>query len=367
MLKREMDMKRFGLLLSFLAIAILSGAQTRDAQIAFDNEVHNFGTIKEEAGKVKHRFTFINTGASPLLIQDVKATCGCTAPSWSKEPIPAGGKGYVEAIFDPKGRPNAFTKYLYVMANTVPASTKLTISGTVTPRPRTIEDEYRYVFGGLRLKANHLAFGNVPNTGTKKFSLEVVNTSDAPVELGFMKVPTHLKIEFSPAKLKPGEKGLIKASYDASKKSDWGMVIDRLQVTVNGESERNYRLVVSANITEDFSAMSAEQMANAPKAVVDKPEVNFGKLKQTDKFEHEFVLTNEGKSTLFIRKIKSSCGCTAVQPEKKQIKPGESVAIKTIFTAAGKRGNQNKNVTIITNDPKRSNLILRIKGEVEVS
>nr|MDA3822863.1 DUF1573 domain-containing protein [Bacteroidales bacterium] len=89
-----------------------------------------------------------------------------------------------------------------------------------------------------------------------------------------------------------------------------------------------------------------------------------GKNNQKEKFEHTFVLSNTGKSTLFFRKIKAACGCTAVQPEKNQIEPGESIDIKTIFNTAGKRGNQNKTVTIITNDPNRSNLILRIKGEV---
>ena len=52
------------------------------------------------------------------------------------------------------------------------------------------------------------------------------------------------------------------------------------------------------------------------------------------------------------------------QPEKKVISPGESVDIKTVFNSAGKLGNQNKTVTIITNDPKKSKMILWVKGEV---
>ena len=76
------------------------------------------------------------------------------------------------------------------------------------------------------------------------------------------------------------------------------------------------------------------------------------------------MLTNSGKSDLEIRKVKASCGCTAVQPEKRIITPGESVNIKTVFNSAGKVGNQNKTVTIITNDPKKSKMILWVKGEV---
>jgi hypothetical protein len=221
--------------------------------------------------------------------------------------------------------------------------------------------------GGLRLKANHLAFGNVNNTENKDYKLEVINTSDKNITLGFDQVPAHLKIKFVPEVLKPMETGFIIASYDASAKGDWGMLIDRVNVVVDGQSERDYRLVVSANIVEDFSSMTPDQLANAPFLEVDAPEVDFGQMKQSEKFEHDFVLKNSGKSTLYIRKIKASCGCTAVQPEKNQIEPGESVKIKTIFNAAGKRGNQNKNVTVITNDPQHSNLVLRIKGEVVAS
>lgn len=353
--------------LVLITISALGFSQSKTAQISFDTDVHDFGTIKEESGKVSYKFEFVNTGTTPLLIETVKATCGCTAPNWTRQPIAPGGKGFVAATYDPAGRPNAFTKYLYVTSNSNPAVTKLTIKGEVTPKPRSIEDDYRYSMAGLRLKANHLAFGNVTNTAKKEYTLEIYNNSNQDLSLGFERIPEHLDIKFVPEVLKPNQKGEIRATYDASMKSDWGMLIDRVNVTVNGVSERNYRLVVSANVVEDFSALSPQELASAPVVKVDAEEVNFGSMKQSEKFEHDFIVTNDGKSTLYIRKIKASCGCTAVQPEKKQIEPGESVKIKTVFNAAGKRGNQNKNVTIITNDPKRSNLILRIKGEVIVS
>lgn len=341
-----------------------ANAQTIAPNISFEKVVHDFGKIKEEAGKVTYKFPFINTGQNDLLIDTVRATCGCTAPNWTRKPIPPGGTGFVAATFNPAGRPSAFSKYLYVTSNSKPASTKLTIKGEVLAKPKTIEDDYRYSMGALRLKANHLAFGNVTNTAKKDYQLEVVNNSDKEISLALERIPGHMEIEFKPSILKAHEKGLIVAKYDASMKKDWGMLIDRINVSINDVSDRNYRLVVSANIVEDFSSLSAAEKANAPIVNVDNPEVNFGKIQQNEKFEHAFVLTNTGKSQLYIRKIKASCGCTAVQPEKKEIAPGESVKITTVFNSAGKRGNQNKNVTIITNDPKHSNLILRIKGEV---
>ena len=352
--------------LMMMVFAYSGFSQTKGANLSFEKQVHDFGTMKEEAGTATYNFKFVNTGGTPLIIQNVRADCGCTAPSWTREPIPPGGNGFVAATYNPAGRPGVFSKYLYVDSNSEQGAIRLTIKGEVTAKPRTIEDEYRYSMGGLRLKANHLAFGTVNHAEKKDYRMEIINNSDRQIKLGFQSVPGHLDIKFVPEILKPNEKGSLVAIYDAAKKNDWGMLIDRINVTVDGVYDRSYSLVVSANIVEDFSALSASLLAKAPVAVVDNPEVSFGQMKQSEKFEHEFVLTNSGNSTLYIRKINSSCGCTAARPDKMQIEPGDSVKIKTVFNSAGKRGNQNQTVTIITNDPKRSNLVLRIKGEVLV-
>jgi hypothetical protein len=76
-------------------------------------------------------------------------------------------------------------------------------------------------------------------------------------------------------------------------------------------------------------------------------------MKQGEKKDHTFNLTNDGKSELIIRNVRSSCGCTAVAPSKKVIAPGESVPIKVTFDSRGKRGRQSKSITVITNDPKK--------------
>jgi hypothetical protein len=270
----------------------------------------------------------------------------------------------VAATYDPAGRPGSFRKYVTVISNSNPGNVRLTIAGEVEAKPRTIEDDYHYAMGPIRLKSNHLAFGNLKNTATAEKQLEVINTSDKDVEIAFQRVPNHVKIEAIPSSLKPNQKGVIMANYNAPVRNDWGFVIDRMNLSLNGVTERNYSLVVSANIEEDFSSLSPEALAQAPVINVDNTEFNFGKIKQGEKMEHVYVLTNSGKSDLYIRKVKASCGCTAVQPAKNVIAPGESVDIKTVFNSAGKTGNQNKTVTIITNDPKKSKLILWVKGEV---
>ena len=357
-------MKQILILFCLAGLLVPLSSQTVEPKISFDNQEHDFGKFKESDGKVTYKFEFVNTGVSDLIVQNVTASCGCTAPRWTREPVPPGSKGYVAATYNPAGRPGAFRKYVTVISNSNPGSVRLTIAGEVEPKPRTVEDDYRYAMGPMRLKSNHLAFGNLKNTQTTEKQLEVINTSEEKVELEFERIPKHIAIRAEPASLKPGEKGMILATYNAPARNDWGFVIDRMGLKINGVSERNYSLVISANIEEDFSAMTADQLANAPVLSVDDPEFKFGKISQGDKVEHTYVLSNSGKTDLHIRKVKASCGCTAVQPEKNVIAPGESVKIKTVFNSAGKVGNQNKTVTIITNDPKKSKMILWVKGEV---
>jgi hypothetical protein len=357
-------MKRILLVVSLAVFIVPLMSQTVQPKISFSETTHDFGKFKEADGNVTHKFEFVNTGGSALIIQNVSASCGCTAPSWTREPIPPGGKGYVAATYNPAGRPGAFRKYVTVISNSNPGSERLTIAGEVEPKPKTIADDYPYAMGPMRLKSNHLAFGNLKNTVTTEKSLEVINTSDKDVKVTFQKVPQHITIKMEPALLKANQKGIIVATYSAPVRNDWGFVIDRMNLDINGTSDRAYSLVVSANIEEDFSTLSEAELAKAPVLNVDNTEFNFGKINQGDKVDHTYVLTNSGKSDLIIRSVKASCGCTAVQPDKQVISPGESVNIKTVFNSAGKVGSQNKTVTIITNDPKHSKMILWVKGEV---
>src|SRR5688572_8968843 len=71
----------------------------------FQTTDHDFGTINE-GQVVEYTYSFKNVGDAPLIIQNAQGSCGCTVPEWSKDPIPAGGTGFVKAKFDSNGKPN---------------------------------------------------------------------------------------------------------------------------------------------------------------------------------------------------------------------------------------------------------------------
>jgi hypothetical protein len=359
-------MKKYVFLSFFLAIAFSIGSlsQTVEPTISFDKDTHDFGSIKEENGKVRFDFQFTNTGGKPLIINQVRASCGCTSPDWSKEPILPGKKGFVSATYDPMNRPGPFNKSLTVVSNSTNPNVVLYIKGDVAPKPVTIEDTYRYSMGDIRLVSNHVSFAQVLKGRTSTQETEIINVSQNPVKISFKNVPSHLVVKAVPEVLKPGDKGVISVSYNSELKNDWGFVVDRVDVLLNDQFNSTNRLTVSATIEEDFGSWSQEQIANAPSISFDNNTFDFKEIKQGVKVEHVFTITNQGKSNLIIRNVKASCGCTAVSPVDDVIKPGASTTVKVIFNSTGKIGKQNKTITIISNDPQKSRSILWIKGDV---
>lgn len=339
-------------------------AQSKSATIAFNETSFNFGNMQESAGTQTHKFEFTNTGGEALIIQNVSTSCGCTTPEWTKEPVKPGQKGFVSAAYNPLGRPGGFEKYITVQSNAEPQMVKLTISGNVTPKPLSIEDEYRFPFGAVRLNMNHLSFGSVNKGQIQVKEVAVVNISAQPQTVKFENVPAHLSINVSPATLAPNQKGIIQITYNSAKINDWGFLIDRLDVFVSGKTDNASKLIVSADIQEDFTKISAAEKANSAKISFAQNTFDFGKLKQGESASFEYTFTNIGKSNLFIRKVTAACGCTAVITSADMIPPGKTGTIKTTFNSAGKIGAQNKTITVITNDPDSPKLILWIKGEV---
>lgn len=85
-------------------------------QISFDDTKHDFGVITE--GEIaKHAYHFKNTGDQPLLISKAIASCGCTVPSYPKQPIPPGGEGDIVVEFNSKNRVGKQNKNVLVYSN----------------------------------------------------------------------------------------------------------------------------------------------------------------------------------------------------------------------------------------------------------
>lgn len=117
----------------FLSLGLFSSA-TAQGILQFDVESFDFGTV-EEGDKADKTFTFKNTGNQPIILSDVRASCGCTTPNWTREPVMPGQSGKIEVSYNSAGRPGAFNKTITITSNGTEATKVLTIRGNVVSDP----------------------------------------------------------------------------------------------------------------------------------------------------------------------------------------------------------------------------------------
>lgn len=115
---------------SQVSAAVTAAAPKTDmATAVFDSQNFDFGKIKQGV-PATHEFTFTNKSNVTMVITGVQASCGCTTPDWSKNPIPPGGQGFVKATFNAAGVGN-FDKSVTVTANVEAGMISLRIHGEV--------------------------------------------------------------------------------------------------------------------------------------------------------------------------------------------------------------------------------------------
>jgi hypothetical protein len=126
-------MKKVGFILLF-SLIMTGLAFAQKPAMEFQKTEHNFGTIMEEIGAVTTQFTFKNTGDAPIIIQRVSSSCGCTTPSYTRQPILPGKEGTISAQYSTVRRPGTFNKTIRVYTNIPDTVYVLTIKGNVTPK-----------------------------------------------------------------------------------------------------------------------------------------------------------------------------------------------------------------------------------------
>jgi hypothetical protein len=119
-------MKKFFLLSLFVSMAftMINAQETKTQEqplngpkISFSEQEHNYGTI-QKGGDGNCEFVFTNEGNEPLILSNVKASCGCTTPSWTKEPIMPGKTGTIKVRYN-TNNVGSFTKTITVTSNAI--------------------------------------------------------------------------------------------------------------------------------------------------------------------------------------------------------------------------------------------------------
>ncbi len=126
----------------------------------------------------------------------------------------------------------------------------------------------------------------------------------------------------------------------------------------------NTELLSAQNISSNDKNTDNSTSIKKPKIFFESPDFNFGKVYKGSKVVHVFKLENRGNDTLEIKKVKPSCGCTAVILSNKTIPPGKAGEIKSTFNSGNYRGKVKKTISVLSNDHDTPNHKLTISGEI---
>jgi hypothetical protein len=126
------------LLLCVSSVGLLNAqdAKLSGPEISFDKLVHDFGNVFQ-GDKTEYDFKFINTGKEPLIISDVRSSCGCTVPEWPRNPILPGGSATIKVKYN-SNIVGQINKQVTIISNAANSPVNLRIAGNVEKMPSEI-------------------------------------------------------------------------------------------------------------------------------------------------------------------------------------------------------------------------------------
>jgi len=364
-------MKRISFTLFCMGVILV--AMSQKAIISFDKKSFDFGKINEQDGKVTHVFEFTNKGTAPLVVSNAKPSCGCTTPSWTKEPVEPGKKGTITAIYNPASRPGVFNKTITITSNAESETDYLTISGEVIPDPNahkgtsSVAKNYLITMGDLQLTAKGGPFGTVSKGSSSTLDIDVKNNGKQDLTLSFDNLPAYITGTIKPEVLKPGQEGKLVFVLDSKKCTNWGASVDNPYVVINGKGaklEAN-KLNLVKYIKEDFSKLTKEQKINAAIVDIQPVRVAAGAIKTGAKKSVKVKINNKGQNNLEIRSITNNNPELVVKSPKGTVATGKPVEmVIDIDTKGQKVGEYKKIITLQVNDPENSTPSIEISWSV---
>lgn len=348
-------MKKVFTLISMVMLSMAIFAQ--QPVITFDKTSHDFGKINEADGRVSAVFTVKNEGMSPLILSNVRASCGCTTPKWPREPIEPGQTGSITVTYNPNGRPGRFQKSVTITSNATEPTKRVIIKGEVIPRQAKPVNRYTIAVGQLNMKTKVLDFGVMYKGTVKTLELEYTNLKSEPhnVDLATNSADTYMLHHVTLPTVNAKEIGKFVIEIDTRNTNMYGPIEAYAYVVIDGKKviDEAHKLTIKANIVEDFSKMTVEQKQQAP-ILETKATIDLGKVSAGKNIKGQIRVKNIGENPLLIRRAYSADKSISLKPCK-ALKSGKAGVIQVNVSTKGRNpGKYSREVIIISNDYSHS-------------
>ncbi len=349
-----------------LVLCLLSPVTIFSQNLSFEQTHWHFGEIAEDGGSVSHTFAMSNRGESPIVIVKADGSCGCTTSSYPVKPIMPGESGEVVVVYNPMDRPFDFNTTVRLLTSESAEPIKLSVSGSVTPRKRSVEEEYPFDMGeGLRFSANYIPLSYIEHGVSRGSSIAYINNSEQSVELELRPKLSSSIFEIDyPKSVEPQQRGVINFSYFTPKSSTlYGAVMDSFDIYVNGTKSR-YPFTALGHVTDNFSGVSQQ---SSPRGVIALRTVKFGTIKRRGGVVVvENMIENIGVEPLIIRHIDIDSGLELSIDSGVEIASGETLTFEIRVDPAHFDYDMfTKSIVFTTNDAEQPMQRVRVNGVVE--
>ncbi|MFN4083214.1 MAG: DUF1573 domain-containing protein [Bacteroidia bacterium] len=359
-------MKRFLVAVALLNVFVTYAQKKADGfgKIEFVTTKHNFGNINETAGKVYCTFEFVNVGSAPVKITNIVTGCGCTTADYTKDEVPPGGKGFITAGFDPKGRQGPFDKLITIESTGSTRAQTVSIAGNVIPAKNNFSNYYQYRYGNIAINDQNIVFKKIYHDGYDSTLLYLYNVGNKRIDFYHTEAPSNIILDEKSFSIMPGYEKFLKIKYYPFQPVEYGTVTQKIKFFTTDDTLAHKVFTVKATIVENFGKLDAKALKKAPKAEFSTREHDFGNVSFFQSPETTIFITNKGKSDLIIRKITRSCTCLTIEPESTIIKPGKKMPVKIKMGLANMAGPDTKNVKFLLNDPENTEVQVDLKINV---
>lgn len=324
---------------------------------------HDFGSFSDSIKTVSCEMRLVNTGSEPLVIVEVKPSCGCTAVEYPREPIAPADTAIVQLRYDSRKIPGEFEKNVLVYTNTVPRKTMLVVKGLVIGSPETIDEKYPYGTGPVKFSHNSLPLGTVTRGKWREAFFTGYNTARQPMRVAVTGLPQHMSARVLPDTIMPGKLVTVSLFYDSWRAPLWGLNTDTIAIhampIADSTQVVTMPFTVMAQVKEDFSKLTDKQRRDAPDATFSTDKLDFGTF--SGNASCSFTIKNNGKSNLVIRRLFVPDAHITAQTTDLEIKKGKQTTV-TVQVNDFTEPVLNTSLTVITNDPYRPQQEVRLVG-----
>ncbi len=291
-------MRKFLVLILFVFSAVFAYSQS----LSFSEKLHNFGTILEENGKVKHTFVITNNSKKPFIINYVTTGCGCTGAIYDKSPIMPSKNREMIVEYDPLGRMGLFRTAINIVGASPREDYVLHVIGNIVPRKQSILEQFPMILSsGVRISSDQMSFGALPTNESHANFIKLYNESGKTIKLDVKKSNIeNTNSWFTRQTIRNGEFAYLMYEIALNDKNFIGAIQDELHIYIDGVKQSK-NIKVSATIVGNFMQMTSDEVSASGVATFDTKSKHID-ISGTEPVSVSFEIENTGSGDIEILK-----------------------------------------------------------------